>query len=174
MKVTSTTRKVRMSPKKVREVTRQLLPRKNKRGKKVYLSVDQAHALLSAIPRKSARLVAKALQTAIHDAAHIRGEWSEGEIMDKAGKLRERIQDHTNEDGKLQRKFRGLKAQLARYEDFIDSDKKLAEEQLVVVEATAGAGTPLRRWRTRARGGGSPIIKRTSHIRITIADKPAE
>jgi ribosomal protein L22 len=42
---------------------------------------------------------------------------------------------------------------------------------LTVREAVVGAATPLRRWRTRARGGGSPIIKRTSHIRITLSDE---
>jgi ribosomal protein L22 len=161
MKVTSTTRNVRMSPKKVREVTRQI------QG----MPVAQAQAVLSAIPRKSARLVAQTLATAIADAEHIRTEWSEDEIMDKAGKIRERIQDHTSEQGKLQHKFRHLKGELTRYEEYLDSDHKLAEDKLVIHQATAGSGRPLRRWRTRARGGGSPIIKRTSHIRITLSDE---
>ena len=160
MKVTSTTRNVRMSSKKVREVTRQI------QG----LPVAKAQAVLSAIPRKSARLVAQTLATAIANAEHIRTEWREDEIMDKAGKLRDRIQGHTPEQGNLHRKFRQLQGELTRYEEYLDSDHKLAEDQLVIHEATAGAGRPLRRWRTRARGGGSPIIKRTSHIRITLSD----
>ena len=161
MKVTSTSRNIRMSPKKVREVTRQI------QG----LPVAQARAVLSAIPRKSARLVAKTLDTAIADAAHIRAEWTEEDINDKAGKVRESIQNNTNEEGKLQRKARQLQGELARYEEYLDSDAKLAEDSLTIAEATAGAGRPLRRWRTRARGGGSPIIKRTSHIRITLSDE---
>ena len=171
MKVTSTTRKVRMSPKKVREVTRQLLPRKDKKGKKMCLSVDQAQALLSAIPRKSARLVAKTLKTAIADAEHIRSEWSEGDVQNRVAEIKQDIENHTKEDGKLYRKYRHLPGKLARLESYLDSEHKLAEGKLTVREAVVGAATPLRRWRTRARGGGSPIIKRTSHIRITLSDE---
>ena len=53
-----------MSPKKMREVTRQLLPRKNKDGKKEGMLVSKAQAVLSAIPRKSARFIEKTLNTA--------------------------------------------------------------------------------------------------------------
>ena len=161
MKVTSTTRNVRMSPKKVREVTRQIAG----------LPVAEAQAVLAAIPRKSARLVAKTLKTAIADAAEIKDKWTEDDIRQKESAVNERIQDHTTEDGNLQRKFRHLKTERARYQEFLDSDNKLAEHTLRIAEATAGAGRPLRRWRTRARGGGSPIIKRTSHIRITLTDE---
>ena len=59
MNVTSTARNVRMSPKKVREITRQV------QG----MPIADAQAVLSAIPRKSARLVAKTLKTAIADAS---------------------------------------------------------------------------------------------------------
>ncbi len=149
-----------MSPKKVREVTRQI------QG----MPIADAQAVLSAIPRKSARLVAKTLKTAIADAEHIRSEWSEGDVQNRVAEIRQDIENHTKEDGKLHRKYRHLPGKLARLESYIDSDHKLAEEKLTVQEAIVGAATPLRRWKTRARGGGSPIIKRTSHIRITLSD----
>ena len=160
MTVTSTSRNVRMSPKKVREVTRQIAG----------LPVARAQAVLSNIPRKSAQLVAKTLKTAIANAEHISNEWNETEIQNRVAELKEKINNKTNDKGALARKYRHLKAELERLEEYLDSKNKLAVDSLVIKEALAGAGTPLRRWRTRARGGGSPIIKRTSHIRITLSD----
>ena len=58
MEVQALTRNARMSPKKVREVTRQI------QGRKVPAAVD----LLTLIPRKSARLVLKTLKSAIANA----------------------------------------------------------------------------------------------------------
>lgn len=161
MTVTSTSRNVRMSPKKVREVTRQIAG----------LPVVRAQAVLANISRKSAQLVAKTLKTAIADAEHISNEWNETEIQNRVAELKEKINNKTNEKGALARKYRHLKAELERLEEYLDSKNKLATDSLVIKEAMAGAGTPLRRWRTRARGGGSPIIKRTSHIRITLSDE---
>ena len=63
MTVTSTSRNVRMSPKKVREVTRQIAG----------LPVARAQAVLANIPRKSAQLVSKTLKTAIANAEHNEG-----------------------------------------------------------------------------------------------------
>ena len=159
MNVTSTARNVRMSPKKVREVTRQI------QG----MTITDAQAVLSAIPRKSARLVAKTLKTAIADAEHIRSEWSEGDVQNRVAEIKQDIENHTKEDGKLHRKYRHLPGKLARLESYLDSEHKLAEDKLNIREAIVGAATPLRRWRTRARGGGSPIITRPSHIRITLS-----
>ena len=85
--------------------------------------------------------------------------------------IKEKINRKTTDKGTLARKYRHLKTELARYEEYLDSEKKLVFESLFIKEAMAGAGTPLRRWRTRARGGGTPIIKRTSHIRITLSDE---
>ena len=45
MDFTCTTQNVRMSPKKVREVTRQLLPRRNKDGKNEGMLVSKAQAV---------------------------------------------------------------------------------------------------------------------------------
>ena len=58
MEVQALTRYARMSPKKVREVTRQI------QGRKAPAAVD----LLTLIPRKSARLVLKTLKSAIANA----------------------------------------------------------------------------------------------------------
>ena len=160
MTVTSTSRNVRMSPKKVREVTRQIAG----------LPVARAQAVLANIPRKSAQLVSKTLKTAIANAEHISAEWNETEVQNRVAELKEKINNKTNDKGALARKYRHLKAELERLEEYLDSKNKLATDSLVIKEALAGAGTPLRRWRTRARGGGSPIIKRTSHIRITLSD----
>ena len=161
MKITSTSRNVRMSPKKVREVTRQIAG----------LPVARAKAVLANIPRKSAQLVSKTLNTAIADAEHISAEWNEADIQNRVAEIKEKINNKTNEKGALARKYRHLNKELVRLEEYLDSDKKLSADSLVIKEAVAGAGTPLRRWRTRARGGGSPIIKRTSHIRITLSDE---
>ena len=160
MNITATTRNVRMSPKKMREVTRQIAG----------LPVAKAQAVLANIPRKSARLIAETLKSAVANAEHISTEWNEGEIQNKVAEIKETIQNKTTEKGTLARKYRHLKAELAKYEAFLDSDNKLATDTLVISEAMAGAATPLRRWRTRARGGGSTIIKRNSHIRITLSD----
>jgi ribosomal protein L22 len=150
-----------MSPKKVREVTRQIAG----------LPVARAQAVLANIPRKSAQLVSKTLKTAMANAEHISNEWNETEIQNRVAELKEKINNKTNGKGALARKYRHLKAELERLEEYLDSKNKLATDSLVIKEAMAGAGTPLRRWRTRARGGGSPIIKRTSHIRITLSDE---
>jgi len=58
MQVQAITRNVRMSPQKVREVTRQI------QG----LSALEARAVLAVVPRKSARLVARTLDSAIANA----------------------------------------------------------------------------------------------------------
>jgi large subunit ribosomal protein L22 len=58
MEVQALTRNTRMSPKKVREVARQI------QGRKVTAAVD----LLTLIPRKSARLLLKTLKSAIANA----------------------------------------------------------------------------------------------------------
>lgn len=58
MEVQALTKYVRMSPKKVREVALEI------QGK----SVSEAQDLLTFIPRKSARLIAKTLQSAVANA----------------------------------------------------------------------------------------------------------
>ncbi len=68
MEVQAITRNVRMSAQKVREVVRQI------QG----LSAQQAVAILAVVPRKSARLVAKTLKSAIANAENNKGIKPEG------------------------------------------------------------------------------------------------
>jgi large subunit ribosomal protein L22 len=63
MEVQAIMRNVRMSPQKMREVVRQI------QG----LSAIQAAAVLAVVPRKSARLVAKTLKSAIANAENNNG-----------------------------------------------------------------------------------------------------
>lgn len=63
MEVKAVTRNIRMSPQKMREVVRQI------QG----LPAEKAVAVLSVVPRKSARAVVKTLQSAIANAENNRG-----------------------------------------------------------------------------------------------------
>lgn len=47
----------------------------------------------------------------------------------------------------------------------------LDPDQLVVREAYVNEGATLKRWRARAMGRASPIMKRTSHITIVVDEK---
>lgn len=58
MEVQAITKNVKIAPRKVREVTRQISG----------LKAEEAHSLLQFIPRKAARLVAKTLKSAIANA----------------------------------------------------------------------------------------------------------
>ena len=51
---------------------------------------------------------------------------------------------------------------------------KVAEENLLVSQAYVDEGPTLKRFRPRAMGRASRIRKRTSHITIVVAPKPAE
>ena len=105
-----------MSPQKMREVVRQI------QG----LRADHAEAVLSVVPRKSARAVAKTLKSAIANA-------------------------------------HDLKANNARY-------RKLDTDNLVVLEAVAGAASSYKRFTPKARGTAGPVIKRGCHVRIVLTD----
>jgi len=113
MEVTSTTRNVRISPKKARDVAREI------QG----LPVSSALDILAFTPRKAAFLIGKTLKTAIADA---------------------------------------------------ENNFELDAEGLVVKEAVIGPGPTLRRYRPRARGSAGPIRKRSSHIKITLSQPPAD
>ncbi len=51
-----------------------------------------------------------------------------------------------------------------------EHNNELAPDSLVIKEATIGEGPTIKRHRARARGSGSAIRKRTSHIRIVLSD----
>jgi len=48
---------------------------------------------------------------------------------------------------------------------------KVRVEELYVKEAVVGAGPTLKRWLPRAQGRATPILKRTSHVTVTVATK---
>ena len=45
---------------------------------------------------------------------------------------------------------------------------------LVIRNITADQGPSLKRWKARARGRGTRILKRTSHITVTLAEETSE
>lgn len=52
-----------------------------------------------------------------------------------------------------------------------ENNNKAKPELLVVKEAVAGTATSLKRVVPKARGSAGPIIKRRSHIKITLSDE---
>jgi len=52
-----------------------------------------------------------------------------------------------------------------------ENNANLRVDGLVVKEATVGEGPTMKRQMTRARGSGSQILKRSSHIRIILTDE---
>jgi large subunit ribosomal protein L22 len=55
-----------------------------------------------------------------------------------------------------------------------ENNANLKADVLVVKEAVVGEGPTIKRMTTRARGSGSRILKRTSHIRIVLTDEKPE
>lgn len=62
-----------------------------------------------------------------------------------------------------------LKSAVANAENNAD----LRADNLRIKEAVVGEGPSFRRFKARARGMASPLVKRTSHIRIVLTDDPA-
>ena len=52
-----------------------------------------------------------------------------------------------------------------------ENNNDLRVDTLLVKEAVVGEGPTFKRFRARARGGASPLRKRTSHIRIVLSDE---
>src|ERR1700688_4840904 len=52
-----------------------------------------------------------------------------------------------------------------------ENNAELRVDTLLVKEAVVGEGPTFKRFRARARGGASPLRKRTSHIRIVLTDE---
>ena len=48
---------------------------------------------------------------------------------------------------------------------------KVRLEDLYVKEAVVGAGPTLKRWLPRAQGRATPILKRMSHVSVTVATR---
>jgi large subunit ribosomal protein L22 len=149
----------RMSPQKMREVVRQI------QG----LPALQAQAVLAVVPRKSARVVAKTLQSAIANAEALRSEWGKGALDQKVTDL-EAALEHTRNRKKRNRQKRDL----AKYQSFLGSENRLAVESLWVKEAVASAAPTYKRMQPKARGQGGPILKRGCNIRIVLSDSPTK
>lgn len=113
MEVKSTSKFVRLSPKKARDVAREI------QG----LPVSSALDILNFTPKKAAQLIGKTLKTAIADA---------------------------------------------------DNNFGLDTSTLVIKEAVIGAAPTLRRFKPRAKGSAGPILRRSSHISITLTGSAPE
>jgi large subunit ribosomal protein L22 len=144
MEVQAITKNVRMSAQKMREVVRQI------QG----MRVEDALAVLSVVPRKGARVVAKTLQAAKANADDLQAHF-----------------------GGLNRKIRRANLRAAskpgagvpeiHKEDF----ERLNTGNLRVKLAVAGAATTLRRFTPKARGSAGPILKRNCHVKIVLSDE---
>lgn len=55
-----------------------------------------------------------------------------------------------------------------------EANHDISADSLVVKSATVNEGPALKRWSAAARGGASPIRKRTSHIYIVLTDEGGE
>src|ERR1700730_2951535 len=55
-----------------------------------------------------------------------------------------------------------------------ENNANLKADGLVVKEAVVGEGPTIKRMKTRARGSGAQILKRTRHIRIVLTDEKPE
>jgi ribosomal protein L22 len=53
-----------------------------------------------------------------------------------------------------------------------ENNHELLQDDLYVREAYADEGPTIKRFRPRARGSASPILKRTSHLTLTLTPKP--
>ena len=51
------------------------------------------------------------------------------------------------------------------------NEGKVRIEDLYVKEAVVGAGPTLKRWLPRAQGRATPILKRMSHVSLTVATR---
>ena len=156
MEVLAVTQGVRMSPLKVRAVARQI------QG----MHALEAQALLARVPRKSARLVSKTLKSAMANAENIADEWDAEELQGRIAELEQKVSSTNNKKTR-----RSSQAKIDAYQSFLDSPHKLEQTMLHIKEATVGDAPTMKRWRPRARGSASPILKRSCHIRIVLTDQ---
>ncbi len=156
MEVLAVTKGVRMSPLKVRAVVRQI------QG----MHALEAQALLANVSRKSARLVSKTLKSAMANAENIADEWDAEELQGRIAELEQKVSSTNNKKTR-----RSSQAKIDAYQSFLDSPHKLEQTMLYIKEATVGDAPTMKRWRPRARGSASPILKRSCHIRIVLTDQ---
>ena len=145
-----------MSPKKVRQVAREI------QG----MEASRAMNTLKFIPRKSARLISKTLQSAMANAENIADEWDADDLRNRITELEQKVSSTNNKKTR-----RSSQTKIDTYQSFLNSPHKLEQTMLYVKEATVGDAPTMKRWRPRARGSASPILKRTCHIRIVLTDQ---
>src|SRR5438128_2456587 len=54
-----------------------------------------------------------------------------------------------------------------------ENNFNLDPADLFIVRAFADGGTPIKRWRPRARGRVNQILKRSAHITVAVTERPA-
>lgn len=156
MEVQAITKNIPMSAQKMREMVRQI------QG----LPALQAQAVLQVVPRKSARFVAKTLDSALANAENLRSEWTASKIQQSVSDLQTQVANTRN-----RKRRSALARRMALYESFLASSNRLAPETLRVKEAVAGTATTLRRFTPKARGSAGPILKRRCHVKIVLSDE---
>ena len=68
-----------------------------------------------------------------------------------------------------------LKSAVANAEQLAMRDSESFDvDALIVVDAQVDMGSPLKRFTAAAQGRATPIRKRTSHVKIAVAEKPAQ
>ena len=130
------------------------------------LPAAQARAVLGVVPRKGARVVAKTLAAAVANAEQLRTEWTEAKVKQAITDLQGRIENTRNH-----KRQNAQKRELAAYQSFLDSGKRLAPEALRIKEAVAQSASILRRFTPKARGSAGPILKRNCHVKIVLSDE---
>src|SRR4051812_47149500 len=55
-----------------------------------------------------------------------------------------------------------------------ENNFQMAQDDLVIVQAYADDGPTFKRFRSRSRGQAAPILKRTAHITVTVAEQYEE
>jgi ribosomal protein L22 len=161
MEVHAIAKNVPMSPQKMREMVRQI------QG----LPALQAQAILAVVPRKSARVVAKTLKSAIANAEYIHNgggnnEWSEQKVKQSVHNLQSQITNTRNH-----KRRNALQRKLDQFESFLESPNQLKPESLRVKVAVTGSAMIIKRFTPKARGSAGPILKRRCHIKITLSDE---
>ena len=55
-----------------------------------------------------------------------------------------------------------------------ENNHEMNRDELYVAEIYANQGPTMKRWRAGARGGASKILKRSSHVGVTLKERNAE
>ena len=63
---------------------------------------------------------------------------------------------------------------LNRQLQMLYTNNQLDEEKLYVAECYIDEGVTMKRFRPRAKGAAAPIMKRTSHITVVVAERAGE